>query len=101
MKKKNEIELTLIRKVKELRENEKTSQVLLSEILGMSSYGHVGNIESPKFPHKYTLQQIQKLSEHFKYPLYKFFIDKDFEDLAEKEEKLINQLIIKIIEYIG
>ena len=35
MKKKNEIELTLIRKVKELRENEKTSQVLLSEILGI------------------------------------------------------------------
>lgn len=93
---KTDFQLKVIYKIKELRENMKMSQSLLSEKLGIS-YGLVGNIESPHQTHKYTLKQLYTLSKEFEYPFYKLFLEDD--EMDKTKEKLIELFTIKIIEY--
>ena len=66
--KKTDYQLKIINIFKELRQNQNMTQALVSDLLGINSYGQVGNIESPKFPHKYTLKQISVLCREFNYP---------------------------------
>ena len=58
---KSEIENFVIRKVKFFRLNHKMSQADLAFKLGVS-YGFIGRIESDKYPDKYNLNHINKLS---------------------------------------
>ena len=97
--KKTNYQLEVINILRELRENQKVTQALVSEILGLSSYGSIGNIESPKFPHKYTLKQIHTLCKEFNFPIEAVFLDEQERTLEKKE--LIECLIIKILEYNG
>lgn len=96
---KTEFQLEIINKLKELRLNQKFSQATISDILGLNSYGSIGNIESPKFKHKYTLKHIKLLCDEFQYPIEELFLNEDELLLGKKEytECLIN----KIIEYGG
>lgn len=92
----NEIQYAIIQKIKALRIEHNISQTVLSEILGISS-GQVGNIESSRFPHKYTLKQIYSFCSYIDYPVENIF-------LSEADLKSFNkceQLIKKIIEYDG
>ena len=74
---KTEIQLHIINKIKVLRQKNNISQAQISEILNLNSLGQVGNIESPKFKHKYTLKQIYQLLKEFDYPIEKFFLSDD------------------------
>ncbi len=89
------IQETVIQRVKSLRINNNISQLQLGSILGISS-GQVGNIESPRFQHKYTLKQIYLFCEHINYPFEKIFLTDD--ELKETDNQT-NLLIKKIIEY--
>ena len=92
--KNSDIQTQVIQKIKRLRIERGISQQALSDILGISD-GQVGNIESPKFQHKYTLKQLYDFCEFVKYPLELLFLTK--EELSSKDA--INLLINKIIRY--
>lgn len=95
MKSKNSpIEELVIQKIKQLRIERNISQLALSDILGISD-GQIGNIESPKYQHKYTLKQIYTFCTFIEYPFEKIFLT----DKELNSNKYINTLITKIIEY--
>lgn len=54
----------VIARLKSLREKNGFSQLDIASFLGISS-GQLGNIESYKRPHKYTLKQIYQLCTKF------------------------------------
>lgn len=97
--KKTDFQIQIIDKIKELRVSQNMSQAQISEILGLNSAGLIGNIESPRYPHKYTLKQLYVLSTNFEFS----FVDLFLQDQINKEinEDLIELLILKIIEYDG
>ena len=92
--KKTEIEERIILKVKELRIARNISQLELSSILGISS-GLVGNIESPRFQHKYTLKQLHQFCTAIDFPFEKLFLT----DEELTSDNSIKVLIEKIIQY--
>ena len=51
------ISAAVINIIRELRQGQNASQAYVAELLDLRSSGLVGNIESPRFPHKYTLKQ--------------------------------------------
>ncbi|MBE9488281.1 MAG: XRE family transcriptional regulator [Bacteroidetes bacterium] len=97
--KKTNFQLKVINTIKELRQNQNVTQALVSDILNLNSYGLIGNIESPKFPHKYTLKQINKLCKEFNYPIKFIFLSSN--ELTLEKDEIIECLIKKIIEYDG
>lgn len=84
----------VIQKIKSLRIERNISQSALSDILGISS-GQVGNIESSRFQHKYTLKQIAHFCSFIEYPIEQIFLSK--EELSNPH--YIELLIKRIIEY--
>ena len=52
---KTDFQLRVINIIRELRQGQNASQAYVAELLDLRSSGLVGNIESPRFPHKYTL----------------------------------------------
>ena len=56
----------------------------------------IGSIESPKFPHKYTLSQIYKICHYFNITIEQLFISE--EDFS-KDRDIIDLLIFNIIRY--
>lgn len=95
---KTELQLQVINIVRELRNNHKLSQAGLSDVLNVS-YGMIGNIESTKYEHKYTLKQLKAICTYFDFPFKRLFLNDS--QIEEEEDKLINLLIDKIIEYNG
>lgn len=95
MKSKNSpIEELVIQKIKQLRIERNISQLALSDILGISD-GQIGNIESPRYQHKYTLKQIYTFCSFIEYPFERIFLS----DEELNSNKYINTLITKIIQY--
>lgn len=92
--KKTEIEENIILKIKKLRTERNISQAALGSILGISN-GLVGNIESPRYQHKYTLKQLHTFCTHIDYPFEKLFLTE--EELVSDDN--IKILIEKIISY--
>ena len=90
-KNKSSYQLEIIYKVKELRLKHNVSQMSLAEMLSISN-GQIGNIESYKYPHKYTLKQLSCIADNFNIPIESLFLD-GIEDIN------INNLIKRIIEY--
>lgn len=97
--KKTDYQLRIINILKELRQNQNMTQALVSDLLGINSYGQIGNIESPKFPHKYTLKQISVLCREFNYPIESVFLNE--EELKLDKNELVKCLIEKLVEYDG
>lgn len=94
---KTNFQLFIVNKIKKIRQEHNISQAELSDIIGLNSIGQVGNIESPKFKHKYTLEHIYRISTHFNYPIEKFFLTDD--ELEKSNAEIIEKLILKLIEY--
>ena len=90
--KKTDYQQAIIDRIKNLRIQNDITQVMLSKLLGIST-GQIGNIESIKFPHKYTLKQIVVFCEHIDYPVSKL-LAKDNQSPND-----INILIHNIVEY--
>ena len=90
----NELQDSVIQRIKKLRNERDISQLALSNILNISS-GQIGNIESPRFRHKYTLKQIYTFCKYINFPFEQIFLSED-EITAPNSKDL---LIKKIIEY--
>lgn len=94
--KNTEAEEIIIQKIKALRIDRNISQLALSQILGVSD-GQIGNIESPRFQHKYTLKHIYAFCKFIDYPFERVFLTDEELEAENKTELLIE----KIIEYEG
>ena len=90
----SDIEEQIIQKIKKLRLERNISQSALGDILGIS-HGQVGNIESPRFQHKYTIKQIYTFCSFINYPFEQVFLSE--KELSSKNHLKI--LIEKIINY--
>ena len=55
--------------------------------------GLIGSIESPKFPHKYTLSQIYKICHYFNITIEQLFISE--EDFSKDRD--IIDIILRIL----
>lgn len=54
----------VISRIRKLRLDNRMSQIELANIIEVSS-GQIGNIESPKFSHKYTIKHLYQISKYF------------------------------------
>lgn len=85
----------IICRIRQLREEYGYTQGKIASIIGISN-GQMGNIESPKTPHKYTLAHIQQICKEFNIPIEQIFLEEeDFKSNAD----VISLLIDKIIQY--
>lgn len=95
---KSEYQNQIILRIRQLREEHGYTQSKIASVIGISN-GQMGNIESSKTSHKYTLAHIQQICKEFHYPIQLIFLDADniSEDLDTNH--LISQLIDKIVAY--
>ncbi len=93
---KTEYQLEIIGKIRRLREFNRCSQAQLAKYLGVSD-GQIGNVESTKYPQKYTLSQLHKICTLFKTPIQHLFIDEN--EYIDNHIDIIDLLIQKIIRY--
>lgn len=61
---KTDFQIDIINRIRQLRTENDISQIKLANIIDVST-GQIGNIESPKFQHKYTLKQLYQISKFF------------------------------------
>jgi transcriptional regulator with XRE-family HTH domain len=92
---KSDFQQKIITTLKEYRLKKGYTQQEIGALLGISN-GQVGNIESPKMPHKYTLSQISMLCDEFQIEIENVFLD-DLELM--NNDNATKSLIKKIIEY--
>lgn len=85
----------IIHRIRLLREERGYTQGKIANIIGISN-GQMGNIESLKTSHKYTVAQIQQICKEFKIPIEQIFLD---DDDFSKDMDIINLLIDKIVKY--
>lgn len=90
---KTEFQSEIVYKLKTAREKSGLSQANVADALGIS-YGQMGNIESAKQNHKYTLAQIYALCK-----LLKISIEDVFLTPEEKHGNIIDKLVSNIIAY--
>lgn len=86
----------IIQSIKKLRIERGISQAKLSELLGLSR-GQIGNIENPRYSHKYTLKQIDIICKHLNYPIERIFIPNV--KIASECSEAVNAVISSIIKY--
>ncbi|MBR6848472.1 MAG: helix-turn-helix transcriptional regulator [Bacteroidales bacterium] len=86
----------VILSIKKLRVDRGISQAKLSEILGISR-GQVGNIENPRYSHKYTLKQIDTICKYLDYPIEKIFLPDMI--IAPECSEAVNAVISSIVKY--
>lgn len=86
----------VIQSIKKLRTERGISQAKLSEILGISR-GQIGNIENPKYSHKYTLKQIDTICKHLDYPIEKVFLPDT--EIAPACSIVVSEIIQSIVMY--
>ncbi|MGO5493954.1 helix-turn-helix transcriptional regulator [Parabacteroides merdae] len=92
---KSEYQNYIINKIRRLREERQYSQENIATLLGLCN-GHIGNIESPKTSHKYTLSHIFKICNEFNYPIEQIFLeDEDYKTNID----IVSNIIKKIIRY--
>jgi putative transcriptional regulator len=88
---KTDFQNKVIDRIRQLRINNDISQIGLANIIEVSN-GQIGNIESPKFRHKYTIKHLYTIAHYFNVSL-------DY-ILTGKNEKLDSDTLIQIlIEY--
>lgn len=85
----------IVNKIRQIRLSNNASQNQIAVILGVSP-GHVGNIETPTYSHKYTLKQLSVLCDEFGVNIESLFIN-GIENIPQDE--IIKRLINCIIEY--
>lgn len=61
---KTDFQNEVINRIRQLRIGRDVSQIGLANIIDVSN-GQIGNIESPKFQHKYTLKHLDLISKFF------------------------------------
>lgn len=92
---KSDYQNAIVNKIRQLRLSKDISQFKISTLIGVST-GHIGNIESPTKPHKYTLSQLSMICEDMDIKIQDLFLD-NASGLSQDE--IIKRLINCIIEY--
>ncbi len=92
---KTEYQNHIINRIRQLREERGYTQENVASIIGISN-GQMGNIESPKTSHKYTLAHIYIICKEFHYPIDQLFIE-DAELSTNRD--IIDLLIGNIVKY--
>lgn len=64
MEKKSKFEMAVVERVKEVRISLQKSQAYVAMVLDVSE-GYIGQVESPKYASRYTLDQLNKLAKEF------------------------------------
>lgn len=90
---KTEYQSRIIDKLRRLREEQNHSQASVARLLGISP-GQLGNIESFKRGHKYTLRQIYILTNLFNVPIELVFSEEENIKTGD-----VNAVIRQIIKY--
>jgi len=88
---KTDYQQQIIDRLRKIREERNFSQAFVAKSLGISP-GQLGNIESYKRSHKYTLKQIYELSKLLNIPLQNIFTENQ-NSMSEDVEELIKQII--------
>lgn len=91
---KTDYQFQIIQNVRKIRLEHDVTQSGLGDILGLSK-GQIGNIESTKYPQKYTLKQLYHICCHFEVSLQSIL----FTEEEQNTKNEIELLIKKIIEY--
>lgn len=73
---KTDFQNEVINRIRLLRVDNDISQIGQANLIEVSN-GQIGNIESPKFQHKYTLKQLYQIANHFKVSIYFLLTGKD------------------------
>lgn len=94
---KSEYQNQIILRIRQLREEHGYTQSKIASVIGISN-GQMGNIESPKTSHKYTLAHIQQICKEFHYPIQLIFLGTDDSEELDNTN-LINRLIDQIVAY--
>lgn len=90
---KTEFQNTVISKLRRLREINGFNQSMIAADLGISP-GQLGNIESYKHSHKYTLRQIVKLCNKFDVKIEDIFLEKkEITDVQNITRSIIDAII--------
>ena len=89
---KTEFQTFIIDKLRKIREENNHSQAYVARVLGISP-GQLGNIESYKRVHKYTLKQIYLLSHLFNISIETIFSTPHNELKEGETNKIIEQII--------
>lgn len=78
---KTDYQQQVINRIKLIRERKRFSQLTFSKLLDISP-GQMGNIDSCKQPHKYTLKQILKICDFLEINIEEIF----FEDCDSRKK---------------
>lgn len=92
---KTDIQFKIILKVKKLRMKNGFSQAMLASELGISN-GQIGNIESAKKYHKYTLPQLYHICKIFNVSMEQLLLD---DNDYNGSQNVVELIIKKLIDY--
>lgn len=87
---KTEYQLQVISSIKKIREEKGISQLSLSQYLCISP-GQMGNIDSSKQPHKYTLKQLMSICDWFGISIEQILFSTN--DKKHSTHEIINAII--------
>lgn len=73
--KKTDTQILILNRIKQLRVEKGYSQQQMADLLNVTN-GQIGNIESLRQPHKYTLAQMKKICDEFKISVAELLTDK-------------------------
>ena len=90
---KTKYQLEVVNRVRSLRTERNISQIKIANTLDVST-GYIGNVESPKFQHKYTLKQLWALSTFFNVSL-------DYLLTGENEKLSTDKIVSLLVSYDG
>ena len=88
---KTQYQYEVISRLKKLREDKNYTQASLAKLLEISP-GQLGNIESIKQEHKFTLAQILKICDVLEFDIERIF-------LPEQEVAMTREVIEAIVKY--
>ncbi|WP_289758764.1 helix-turn-helix transcriptional regulator [uncultured Duncaniella sp.] len=88
---KTDFQNDVVNRIRQLRIAQNVSQIGLANIIDVSN-GQIGNIESPKFQHKYTLKHLDLIAKYFGVSITYLLT-------GDKKEIDIDNLIKYLIKY--
>ena len=88
---KTDFQNDVVNRIRQLRIAQNVSQIGLANIIDVSN-GQIGNIESPKFQHKYTLKHLDLIAKYFGISITYLLT-------GDKKEIDIDNLIKYLIKY--
>lgn len=89
---KTDYQQQVINRIKLIRESRGLSQLSFSKLLDISP-GQMGNIDSCKQPHKYTLKQILKICDFLEITIEEIFFANTERSKAFSTRDIINAII--------